>query len=207
MTLCKRKGQHQSHAIDNVFLSLRNRRLDKADKQEQRQAEISYRHAASAAWRKRPHSQLSIVHQGMPCAWWWKHCAGPLRQGCWLAHDPACCAWELLHTSGRSFNFQCTTAEWCGQTLQASQLCWACMAHAEGSLTVRRYSKEVQGVLMAIERFKRQHCQDSDELYYQRLRMMDLEEDWELRWLLHSPLSDELSGALFVPKASGTARS
>lgn len=86
MTLCKRKGQHQSHAIDNVFLSLRNCRLDKADKQEQRQAEISY-----------------------------------------------------------------------------------------------RYSKEVQGVLMAIERFKRQHCQDSDELYYQRLRMMDLEEDWELR--------------------------
>ena len=78
------------------------------------------------------------------------------------------------------------------------------MAHAEGSLTVRRYSKEVQGVVMAIARFKRQHCQDSDELYYQRLRMMDLEEDWELRWLLHSPLSDELSGALFVPKASGT---
>lgn len=118
-----------------------------------------------------------------------------------VAHG-SCCTHQAGHLTSSAH-----TAEWCGQTLQASQLCWACMAHAEGSLTVRRYSKEVQGVLMAIERFKRQHCQDSDELYYQRLRMMDLEEDWELRWLLHSPLSDELSGALFVPKASGTARS
>ena len=39
-----------SVAVVNVFLSLRNRRLDEADKQEQRQAEISYRYAASAAW-------------------------------------------------------------------------------------------------------------------------------------------------------------
>ena len=39
-----------SVAVVNVFLSLRNRRLDEADKQEQRQAEISYRYTASAAW-------------------------------------------------------------------------------------------------------------------------------------------------------------
>ena len=39
-----------SVAVVNVILSLRNRRLDEADKQEQRQAEISYRFAASAAW-------------------------------------------------------------------------------------------------------------------------------------------------------------
>ena len=70
---------------------------------------------------------------------------------------------------------------------------------------MRRYSKEVQGVLIAIERFKRRHCQESDELYYRRLRVMEHEEDWELRWLLHSPLTDELSGAFAVPKARGTA--
>ena len=80
-------------------------------------------------------------------------------------------------------------------------------ACAEGLLVVRRYSKEVQGVLIAIERFKRQHCQESDELYYRRLRMMEHEEDWELRWLLCSSLSIELSGAYAVPKTWGTAHS
>ena len=78
---------------------------------------------------------------------------------------------------------------------------------AEGLLAVRRYSKEVQGVLIAIERFKRQHCQESDELYYRRLRMMEHEEDWELRWLLRSSMSNELSGAFAVPKTQGMAHS
>ena len=86
-----------------------------------------------------------------------------------------CCAPVQVHQAGTGCSMPVGTAAERWPALVY------CMAHAEGFLTVRRYSKEVQGVLIAIERFKRRHCQESDELYYRRLRMMEHEEDWELR--------------------------
>ena len=86
-----------------------------------------------------------------------------------------CCAFVQVHQAGVGCSLQFQTSEGCWPAV----VC--CMAYAEGLLMVRRYSKEVQGVLIAIERFKRRHCQESDELYYRRLRMMEHEEDWELR--------------------------
>ena len=175
-----------SVAVVNVFLSLRNRRLDEADKQEQRQAEISYRYAASAAWGlfcPTPHEasdlckahvlpRSCLVHCGEDCV------QAPLSEG--LLISSQCCAPAQVHPAGAGCSLPITNAA------EHRPALGCCMAHPKVLLMVRRYSKEVQGVLIAIERFKRRHCQESDELYYRRLRMMEHEEDWELRWLLHS---------------------
>ena len=50
--------------------------------------------------------------------------AGSLRQGCWLAQNAACCAWQLLDTSGRSILPASAHTDRCWQTLQAGTLCW-----------------------------------------------------------------------------------
>ena len=38
-----------------------------------------------------------------------------------------------------------------------------------------------QGILLEVERYKRQKCQDSDLLYYTRLKELQHEEDWEIK--------------------------
>lgn len=44
-----------------------------------------------------------------------------------------------------------------------------------------KYSKEVQNVLIEVERYKRQQCGGSEQLYYTRLKELHYEEDWEIK--------------------------
>ncbi|DBA97048.1 TPA: Lipase-like pad4 [Trebouxia sp. C0004] len=44
-----------------------------------------------------------------------------------------------------------------------------------------KYSKEVQNILFEVERYKRQKCQDSDLVYYTRLKELQHEEDWDIK--------------------------
>lgn len=44
-----------------------------------------------------------------------------------------------------------------------------------------KYSKEVQNVLIEVERYKRQKCEGSDQVFYSRLKHLQYEEDWEIK--------------------------
>ena len=39
----------------------------------------------------------------------------------------------------------------------------------------------LQNVLIEVERYKRQQCGGSEELYYMRLKELHYEEDWEIK--------------------------
>ena len=39
----------------------------------------------------------------------------------------------------------------------------------------------LQNILFEVERYKRQKCQDSDLVYYTRLKELQHEEDWEIK--------------------------